>query len=186
MNRPTNRASSLESNLWHPASLNTIAVRAAEELHEQSPRHDAFAVDLHGLCSMLGVRLIETTLPAHIDGFYYRRTYPFIVINTAGYKPLGRRRWTLAHEIGHYELLKRLECPVPCYFHSNLLPKTPLEAACDKFAAQLLLPKEMVLPVWHNLRVHSKPSVVPAMARLFLVTNSAMYTRLSELGLIRR
>ena len=48
-----------------------------------------------------------------------------------------RRRFTIAHEIGH-ALLERVGCPLP---HTGM----EVERLCDKFAAEILMPKPVFL-----------------------------------------
>jgi hypothetical protein len=82
---------------------------------------------------------------------------------------LGRFRFTLAHEAGHWRLHRHL------FLHrasqQNLLPdsaprpeyicrssdKSPMEYQADRFASCLLMPKEMVKRAWHEWRGDMTP-----------------------------
>jgi Zn-dependent peptidase ImmA (M78 family) len=76
----------------------------------------------------------------------------------------GRYRFTVAHEVGHWELHRRFfleDAAQPSLFGEKKAPsivcrtssqKEPMEWQADAFAGFLLMPKEMVLKAWeaHN------------------------------------
>jgi len=76
----------------------------------------------------------------------------------------GRYRFTVAHEVGHWELHRRFfleDAAQPSLFGEKKAPsivcrtssrKEPMEWQADSFASFLLMPKEMVLKAWeaHN------------------------------------
>jgi len=76
----------------------------------------------------------------------------------------GRYRFTVAHEVGHWELHRRLfleDAAQPSLFEAAKKPsivcrtssrKEPMEWQADAFAGYLLMPKDMVLKAWevHN------------------------------------
>ena len=82
---------------------------------------------------------------------------------------LGRYRFTVAHEIGHWELHRHRylsaegqaamfageDRPVVC--RSN--DKSPLEWQADCFAGYLLMPKEMVFAQWESIYGSREPYV---------------------------
>lgn len=83
-------------------------------------------------------------LPQPIGGYVSRDKN---LIRISGDEPPSRRRFTLAHEIGHWILHPEQECfrdsAISKLNHSD--PKRPLiEREADKFAAELLMPFKTV------------------------------------------
>jgi len=82
---------------------------------------------------------------------------------------LGRYRFTLAHEAGHWRLHRHLFQKNANQLH--LLPESaerpeyicrssdsePIEYQANRFASCLLMPREMVNRVWHELRGNMAP-----------------------------
>ncbi len=69
----------------------------------------------------------------------------FIVINP-GIRESGRKRFTIAHEVGHYVLLHNLGAPSICSLGDvgTWRRDSSIERAADIFAAELLLPEQEV------------------------------------------
>lgn len=132
---------------------------------------------------------------------------------------LGRYRFTVAHEIGHWELHRHMylsaegqaamfmgeENQVIC--RSN--DRSQLEWQANRFAGNLLMPKDMVYAQWEDMHGNREPyiaideiadlkawwglgdddrptvAVARQMAPVFEVSAQAMQIRLVDLGLIR-
>ena len=73
----------------------------------------------------------------------------------------GRYRFTVAHELGHWELHRHLFLTDPgqgCLFLEKTEPsivcrskaKDPMEWQADTFAGYMLMPKEMVFEIWRR------------------------------------
>jgi len=131
----------------------------------------------------------------------------------------GRYRFTLAHELGHFELHAHqlrdngqatlfTESNHPTIVCRSSAKREPIEWQADQFAAQLLMPREMVYTYWRELfgdrpyvavdeiarlserfgstnRKAPTVSVARDMADHFAVSGQAMQIRLETLGLIR-
>ena len=75
-----------------------------------------------------------------------------IVVN--GADSLGRKMFTIAHELGHWMLHRNIFESDPEKY--SVLPrflaaaKTPLEQEANVFAAELLVPKHLLAPVRHS------------------------------------
>jgi IrrE N-terminal-like domain len=97
-----------------------------------------------------------------------------IVLNAA--EPRQRQRFSLAHEFKHV-----LDDPVIRRLYRGL-PKTQraerAERLCNYFAACLLMPRPWIKHDWYG-----GLQDVAALARRYYVSEEAMKTRLSELGL---
>ena len=88
-----------------------------------------------------------------------------------------RQRFSLAHEFKHV-----LDSPVIVRTHAHLKPerqKARAEQLCDYFAACLLMPRP-----WVKHDYYGGVQNIRALARRYYVSQDAMATRLSELGLI--
>ncbi len=94
-----------------------------------------------------------------------------------------RRRFTIAHELGHI-IQKHLDKSEKMYradnasnFYSTI--NDPQEVAANRFAAQLLMPKEAV----EHFAINTNQSL-EEIASTFQVSTAAMRFRLKNLGLI--
>lgn len=88
-------------------------------------------------------------------------------------EPSSRQRFTVAHELGHYEL-----------GHGNrnreketLASYDPIEAEANQFAAELLMPENAI-------RVFSATRGLQDLMEIFDVSQSTIYFRMKNLGLI--
>lgn len=139
-------------------------------------------VDVHGLPERLGIRLKKAFLASGISGMLERFGNTFIVTVCAT-DPYTRQRFTLAHELGHYMLHRHLvgdgvdddrayRSTQAGKYHNTLIGPSE-ETEANKFAANLLMPRELVNAEW------GKPgSTVQSMAALFQVSEHAMSIRL--------
>jgi len=82
-----------------------------------------------------------------------------------------RQRFTMAHELGHLMLHQGKE------FRDNFRNQGPKEVEANRFAAALLMPREILLPYAAGKQVH--PS---RLAKIFQVSEQAMVYRLMRLG----
>ena len=137
----------------------------------------------------------ETQLPADVIGGidFYSNT---IIINASIEDHIGRYNFTIAHEIGHHELHKKLflekssELRIMC--RGGI--KRPIEEfQADRFAEALLMPKDLITKCFKGMKdykVNSKRSrrgLASRMIQLSELSNvsvSAMEMRLIHLGLI--
>ena len=115
--------------------------------------------DLERVAGRLGIEVCESEFVREIDGLYLRLPDgpPVIAINNCYAKPLSRRRFTLAHEIGHH-LLGRRTSPASrlFFFDTSRTGRTIVERACDRFAALLLMPEDWVRRYYEELAFNSE------------------------------
>lgn len=128
------------------------------------------------IAESLGIEVYKNETLTDIDGaFLVNDGIPTII-----YRPTGNRRrdkFTIAHEIGHYCLQhgpRHRDSPKN-FFANNL---TPIERAANKFAGELLMPKNAVD---YAVKI-SNISTVNEMSEYFDVSNSAMRIRLQQMG----
>lgn len=142
-------------------------------------------VDLRVVTDKLGIEVHEREFVDEIDGVYLRLigAPPIIAINNIYTKPLSRRRFTLAHEIGHHLLGHRVSPEGKLFFFdTSTTRRTMMERACDRFAALLLMPEELVRRFYQELANNSEQRV-GIMAERFGVSAWALRRRLRELNL---
>ncbi|MEN6371427.1 MAG: ImmA/IrrE family metallo-endopeptidase [Armatimonadota bacterium] len=168
-----------------PEPLERYAESAWKRLELEPP------VDLDSVRRFLKIRLYKKALEPEICGMYIvtpngRR---LIHINTLLDLLPVRKRWTIAHEIGHHLMLPRNAAPGTYYdidedFNGELVQSRD-ECRANHFAAALLMPHWLVREWWGELA--SNPTGrVPIMADRFGVSLSAMRIRVKELGLQSR
>lgn len=115
--------------------------------NEYADSYEKFPLDLDKLLYDLNIELIETSL--NNDGYYvnYNQQY-YIFINESLYPP-QRKRFTIAHEIGHYLLhgektiLKVSKSKNLIFNYDSELKSVEQEA--NFFASELLAPKKVVI-----------------------------------------
>ena len=102
-----------------------------------------------------------------IDGFSQRPSYPPCFLHLNSRMPPDRRRWTLAHELGH----------VVMHFDPMASPKV-VEQQADLFAAELLTPAREVGPLLDGLTFQK----LGGLKREWRVSMQALITRAYQLG----
>lgn len=99
-----------------------------------------------------------------------------IIIN--GAHPIGRQRFTLAHEAKHVLDHTFIDVLYPASGGMSAYDRG--ESVCDYFAACLLMPRPWITAAWEDGQ-HD----VWDLARAFEVSRQAMQVRLTQLGLMR-
>lgn len=163
----------------------------AKRLLQQS---DALAlpVDLNRVVECLGLSLNEKPLESEYSGFLAVKEKT-IVVNLN--HPSVRRRFTIAHEIGHYQLHRRSE-DIPVFIDRAVYHRKEsaegvdhlMEMQANAYAAGLLMP-EALLDAYlekHPTLDLEKPADIKALAEDFEVSRPAMEFRLKNLGFVLR
>lgn len=140
-------------------------------------------VDPGAIAKRLDIELIpmgSTLEPWEFSG-YFRRYDASIggpVIRYNRSDALVRRRFTVAHELGHF-VMGHEDAPrdVPANFGASV--SDPIERAANQFAAELLMPEDSVRQVALSGRFGS----VENLADAFKVSKVAMNYRLTNLRL---
>lgn len=144
---------------------------------------------LHRLREILeievGLRIFMLNLPSPVAGL-------FVFVDTLGgcvgvniNHPAERRRWTMAHEYGHY-LAHRDRAEVTSVVRQRRPPES--ERFADAFAANFLMPRSGLSRRVHELRYGREESLTAAtlvqLAHAYGVSVQALTLRLEDLHLV--
>lgn len=150
-------------------------------------------VDVFDIAEKLGLQVSEHDLGDNVSGVLYIDKGKGVI----GYNKKEsevRRRFTVAHEIGHF-LLHRLENEVfvdkkvfvPLFRDDkSTTGEIKQEREANAFAAALLMPKERVVKELKNIEFDlgdDKDDVISKLASNFKVSSQAMMYRISNLEL---
>jgi len=139
---------------------NDLVVAKLANLVRKRAKQDKLPININLIASSHS-EIKHRDIPFNIDGVTYRRQDKsnIIIINTN--KPLTRRRFTLAHELGHViipwhtGIIVDTDC-FDFYTNENYYPE--LESEANEFASELLLPKEIIIPII-NSKIDSKQNI---------------------------
>lgn len=119
-----------------------------------------------------GIIIYEIDADEKIDGvsFLTKKGYPVIIINKNFSN--DRKRFTLAHELGH--ILMHYSFPIPSYRESEV------EKEANRFASEFLMPKEAIRNQLYNLKL----SDLGQLKTYWLTSMRSMIYKAYELGCI--
>jgi Zn-dependent peptidase ImmA (M78 family) len=158
-----------------------------------SARIDAAPVDVFALATLAGADLVQHQFDedGDISGMLYcDETRTVIGVNSA--HSLTRRRFTVAHELGHLRLHPGrpliLDAPARVNFRDRTasLATDREEIEANAFAAALLMPERLVLESVGrllNAGQHAPEKLALLLAEEFQVSEAAMGYRLINLGI---
>lgn len=151
-------------------------------------------VDIEAIARHLRAQIVEERLDRSVSGMLYRDD-DHIVIGVNASHPEQRRRFTIAHELGHLVLHKGRPLVVDHvrvnFRDANSSAATDFEEIqANAFAAELLMPRDQVLATARQALERATPgteaTVVRDLAAGFEVSEQAMDYRLMNLGLRRQ
>jgi Zn-dependent peptidase ImmA (M78 family) len=160
----------------------------AEQIIESEWEGRGLPIDPVYIGKRLGVRVFEIALTSDVDGmlkFYMGGQFPVIFVPENA--PKNRRRFSIAHELGHFVMHLRTDpaeegaAPETDVFYRNQDSRTakdPKEIFANQFGAALLMPRQFV----RALVAEGRSDI--ALARYFEVSLEAMTLRLKNLGLL--
>ena len=132
----------------------------------------------------LGIRVYPRPLDSRISGlFAYDDAVGACMLLNANH-PMGRRTYTVAHELGHFTSTRR----EPRVLRADGSPRSREERYADYFARSFLTPARAVKQRFAELTAghsHLTRRHVILLAHSFGVSREAMVRRLEELGLAR-
>lgn len=172
---------------WNPltdsemksVSLSAEEISSAGEMWKFAKDHgiNELPIDLEKLVEKLGILLEKKSLDDEVSGELYRDQEEgnwVIVVNSN--QTEARKRFTIAHELGHY-VLHRNESDVfedEIFFRSG--EKDLSEYQADNFAAELLMPKELFAGA-----LNEKGCTIETLAKKFGVSYVATRIRLNNI-----
>lgn len=140
-------------------------------------------VDVISIARFLGATIRHEIAKDDISGALYRRDDgPVIGVNALHSQ--SRQRFTIAHEIGHLVLHEDVPVFIDRVYRRDTQSSEavdPAEIEANKFAAALLMPKDLILNAEPGRTLSSDD--VEELARKFAVSQQAMTFRLENLEL---
>lgn len=126
-----------------------------EQLKEILKDYNNYPLNVVEICTRLGIIVQQTEeFPDDVSGVIFKENNQYYILVNKSHS-IGRKSFTIAHELGHYILHKDLldkENELVSYIKSwtgNVLPALPrsleynkMEAEANDFAARLLMPEE--------------------------------------------
>jgi len=126
----------------------------------------------------MGVAVIPDNYLDHSGHFWFDKNgVPNISYNDS--EPEKRKRFTIAHELGHY-VNGDNNVPRDTNLSFDRYNYDIREVNANRFAAELLMPDNVVIHLINFKFVHS----IEKLAKYFAVSTGAMHYRLVNLGLI--
>lgn len=161
----------------------------ADRIHKKYPKLAEPPIDVLAIAKELGILVEETSFGADISAVLVRKgEHYYIGLNSA--EPDTRKRFSVAHEIGHFELhrpylevLKAtiLDEQVEPSLHRDSVSSLGVdqkEIEANEFAANLLMPKAVFEKIWNDWR-----SDIGKIANKFNVSSATVRIRAKKLGL---
>jgi len=147
-------------------------------------RHkESIPVSLDNLCSDLGIKIERALLHEDTSGYISFNDGKYIITVNGRY-PYNRRRFTIAHEIGHFlydkDILENRRICDDRLFRAEGVSNVSYEheARANRFAASLLMPEKKIR------EYASMPNqTLENMAEIFRTSRAAMNIRLESLGI---
>lgn len=116
-----------------------------------------------------------------LRGAYFQDAHgPVVVVNTR--LPLGARVFTLAHELKHH-LVDRDQIGATC---NTSRPSTLIERGAEEFAAELLLPADLLEDAWRSLGTDDRRCPIEAVVRLKASTGTTLSYQALGISAVRR
>jgi Zn-dependent peptidase ImmA (M78 family) len=154
---------------------------------------DTLPVAVEAIASKLGATIVFEAMDRGVSGLLVRDKESLVIGVNATHPPV-RQRFSIAHEIGHL-VLHRGRPMVIDHVRLNLRDENSSAATdyeeiqANAFAAELLMPKDLVLKELRNIdpsRNGSEANLVADLAQAFDVSEQAMEYRLVNLGVRRQ
>lgn len=165
------------------------AEQAALDLLEELDLDDAVPMPVDEIAGELGVTLSFEPLEGGLSGLLFKGPGERPVIGVNELHAHVRQRFTIAHEIAHLRLHKDslFVDGLVRRDHTSSLALDSQEIEANAFAAELLMPRHLVLRELHERvpegAVAEAAKLVRQLARRFEVSEQAMEFRLVNLGL---
>lgn len=169
-----------------------IRQTAAQILRENEI--DVAPVDVAALAERQGIAVIEESLgDDSFSGFLYREHGKKSVIGVNKDHHPNRKRFTIAHELGHFFLHPNdgihYDRQLVQFRHSTVQEAREVdEIEANRFAAEILMPPEMLIRDIElvTVEISEVEDALDQLARNYQVSTQALSIRLERLGLLAR
>lgn len=141
------------------------------------------------IAKSLKISLMYADLDDEVSGLLIKKANKCYIAINENHHP-NRQRFSIAHELGHYKLHmsrdKSFFIDRSVYYrnHAAHSGQNNEEIEANRFAAELLMPKKLVLAVLNQFSHELSDSDLVKVANKFFVSQQAMKFRLAGLGLI--
>ncbi|MGE0539174.1 MAG: ImmA/IrrE family metallo-endopeptidase [Dehalococcoidia bacterium] len=149
-------------------------------------------VPVEALASLVGATIRYEPFDGSLSGMAYRRPDAVNVIGVNSLQPLTRKRFTIAHEIGHLLLHSdddmHVDEYVPIGFRNDVssMAINEREVEANQFAAELLMPADTISREFQSIPEDVQiEDIIDRLSQRYGVSSEAMTIRLSRLKLIR-
>lgn len=153
-------------------------------------------IDVEYIAQHLNINLLFEELESNVSGFLViKEKKASIVVNDSHHE--NRKRFTIAHELGHYALHAnngdQLFIDKQVYHRNSASSEGVItqEIEANRFAAQLLMPRPMVKKAVEIMEHETGDEIdlsddfcISKLARLFAVSEQALTIRLADLKII--
>ncbi|MGB0065763.1 MAG: ImmA/IrrE family metallo-endopeptidase [Terracidiphilus sp.] len=163
--------------------------RANQLLSRLLPDLSKPPVPLNEIAERLNIGVVVTALSPGVSGALIRdRGRCFIAVNTGHHR--NRQRFTIAHEIGHFELEHGMDDHLDKEFtvimrnENSSSAENTNEVAANQFAAALLMPRELIMRDFVRIGA-AGDEMITRLALKYQVSELAMQLRLRNLGLLQ-
>lgn len=144
-----------------------------------------FPVDPITIAKRLGLQVVETELPEKVSGALIKEQGKEPVIVLHKFDPDNRKRFSCAHELGHYiSRIESNEIEPQQYDYIDLRNDLSAngtdvkEIFANQFAANLLMPETVIRSLFREKKQHFE------MALYFGISPESLKYRLKSLGLL--
>lgn len=154
-------------------------IASIDDLRDFAKRNgiDGVPVDLLRLASGLGIEVRQEQMDDDMSGYLERRGARWVIGVNQYHHPV-RQRFTIAHELAHFALHRNRQSRFDdVTFTRRHESPTTMEREADRFAADLLMPREAV-----NSVIGRGVRNLNSLASAFSVSTIAMNYRLRDLG----
>ena len=181
------------SNAFERVNYST-AMKMAEKFFIETKLRKEPWVDVIEGARALGAQIVESSLKGDVSGFLFvpRAGAPVIGINQE--QSIERKRFTVAHELGHLFLHVAKEVEVSfidksfSIFNRDVKSSSGVaiaEIEANFFAAEILMPAENLYREVSKAKYSDLSDIHRRLAVLYHVSEQAMMFRLNNLGFVR-
>jgi Zn-dependent peptidase ImmA (M78 family) len=165
--------------------------RHIEEKADEVLKNENFytaGFDIFKLIKKLNIEVVPKNFSDDISGFLAINNGK-VVISYNENEGKERRRFTAAHELGHFFLHSKNQPlfidKIPKIMYRNNASSTGevlIEREANAFAAALLMPQSLIIEEMDKLKENDASKIISSLADIFKVSEQAMSFRLSNLG----